>query len=152
MVESDASALEARIQARGAALSETLGTLAEDVTGEVRDSLARVRHSVQHVRDVARATVDGVRHGLDLPGHVERHPFGSVLAATGVGFLLARAAARRRALAAGPAVLVAPRPYGVGALLRTLAWAALETAVTSYAAAAVRRLRPEDEGDELRDS
>jgi hypothetical protein len=47
-----------------------------------------VGHTAQQLVDEARGAVQQLGQSLDLKGRVERHPYGMVLAAFGVGYVL----------------------------------------------------------------
>jgi hypothetical protein len=52
------------------------------------DRARKVSHSAEHAFERARDGVTELRDTLDLPGRANRHPYGTVAAALGIGYVL----------------------------------------------------------------
>jgi hypothetical protein len=59
--------------------------------GQHADFVGRVGHlneSAHQLMDEARSTLEDLGHALDLTGRVQRHPYGMVATALGLGYVL----------------------------------------------------------------
>jgi len=61
---------------------------AGDGTKKLGKRIEKVGHTAEHVWDRTRDSVSDIRDALDIPGRVERHPYGTVAAAVGIGYVL----------------------------------------------------------------
>ena len=50
--------------------------------------IEKVGHTAEQVWDRTRDSVSDIRDALDIPGRVDRHPYGTVAAAVGIGYVL----------------------------------------------------------------
>ena len=64
------------------------GRSAGDGTKKRGKRIEKVGHTAEHVWDRTRDSVSDIRDALDIPGRVERHPYGTVAAAVGIGYVL----------------------------------------------------------------
>jgi len=64
------------------------GRSAGDGTKKLGKRIEKVGHTAEHVWDRTRDSVSDIRDALDIPGRVERHPYGTVAAAVGIGYVL----------------------------------------------------------------
>ena len=61
---------------------------AGDGTKKLGKRIEKVGHTAEHVWDRTRDSVSDIRDALDIPGRVDRHPYGTVAAALGIGYVL----------------------------------------------------------------
>ena len=50
--------------------------------------IEKVGHTAEHVWDRTRDSVSDLGNALDIQGRVQRHPYGTVAAAVGIGYVL----------------------------------------------------------------
>ena len=50
--------------------------------------IEKVGHTAEHVWDRTRDSVSDIGNALDIQGRVQRHPYGTVAAAVGIGYVL----------------------------------------------------------------
>jgi len=61
---------------------------AGDGTKKLGKRIEKVGHTAEHVWDRTRDSVSDLTHSLDIPGRVQRNPYGTVAAAVGIGYVL----------------------------------------------------------------
>lgn len=59
-----------------------------DGTKKLGKQMERVGQTAEHMWDRTRDSFSDVRSALDLEGRVDRHPYGTVAAAIGIGYVL----------------------------------------------------------------
>ena len=64
------------------------GRSAGDGTKKLGKRIEKVGHTAEHVWDRTRDSVSDIRDALDIPGRVDRNPYGTVAAALGIGYVL----------------------------------------------------------------
>jgi hypothetical protein len=64
------------------------GRAAGDGTKKLGQRIGKVGHSAEQVWDRTRDSVSDIGQALDIQGRVDRHPYGTVAAAIGIGYVL----------------------------------------------------------------
>lgn len=116
MENQDYEQIRQRMAQTRASLSGKLTGLQSSLGGTVAETASTVSHTVDAVSDTVdsvKKTVRSVQHALDLPGHVQRHPWLVVGGAVALGCILAQMTAPRpqpRAPAPSPPPPPSPSP------------------------------------------
>jgi len=90
-------------------LTEKLETLENKLLGSVQEATTAVRETVSSVKDTMQEGVESVKDAVDIPAHVDRHPWLTVGGAVLGGFVLANLLTREKRLPSRAPTMFPPK-------------------------------------------